>query len=72
MAEGEVANGSCELPAGSRAHRIAANAVGEIGVEFGANGSEGKGGAVAQEVVFVLVSGAAKFTTGQEISLGRS
>ena len=58
-----ISDGASELSARSRASRVAPDEGDNVGFEFGANSYEGRCGAMANEVVFVLVIGAAELTS---------
>jgi hypothetical protein len=60
---GQVANGACELSAWGGAGRVTPDEGGDIRVEFGADGDEGRGGAMAYEVVFILIFGVAELAS---------
>ncbi len=61
---GQVANGACELSAWGGGGRVTPDEGGDIRVEFGADGDEGRGGAMTYEVVFILIVGVAELASG--------
>ena len=58
-----ISDGASELSARSRASRVPPEEGGNAGFEFDANSYEGRGGAMANEVFFVLVIGTAELTS---------
>ena len=60
---GQIANGACELSAWCRAGMVAPNEDGDIRNELGGNSYEGRSGAMACEVVFVLSFGVAELAS---------
>ncbi len=60
---GQVADGACKLSAWGGAGRVTPDEGGDIRVEFGADGDEGRGGAMTDEVVFILIFGVAELAS---------
>ena len=58
-----IANGARELPAWVGAGRVTTDEGGDIRVEFGADSDEGRGGAMTDEVVFILIFGVAELAS---------
>ena len=61
---GQVANGACELSAWGGTGRVTPDEGGDIRVELGADSDEGsRGGAMTDEVVFILIFGVAELAS---------